>query len=134
MAWKDITGTTYTGWRIYEEVLTLSSATSINTSALINYKGNTVLSAVIKESSANLTVATTTHATERGSETVKVQISIDGTHWVDMQTGITPGVTAAKTGCGMMIDLRNIIAPYYRIVITCTSYTGDVKIQYAVKE
>ena len=134
MAWTDITGTTYTGWRIYEETLALSSATSINTSALINYKGNTVLSAAIKESSANLTVATTTHATERGSETVKVQISIDGTHWVDMQTGVTPGVTAAKTGCGMMIDLRNIIAPYYRIVITCTSYTGDVKIQYAVKE
>lgn len=134
MAWTNITGTNYTGWKTYEETLTLSSATSINTSALINYKGNTVLSAAIKESSANLTVATTTHATERGSETVKVQISIDGTHWVDMQTGITPGVTAAKTGCGMMIDLRNIIAPYYRIVITCTSYTGDVKIQYAVKE
>lgn len=134
MAWKNITGTNYTGWKTYEETLTLSSATSINTSALINYKGNTVLSAVIKESSANLTVATTTHETERGSETVKVQISIDGTHWVDMQTGVTPGVTAAKTGCGMMIDLRNIIAPYYRIVITCTSYTGDVTIQYAVKE
>ena len=134
MAWTNITETNYTGWKTYEETLTLSSATSITTSALINYKGNTVLSAAIKESSANLTVATTTHATERGSETVKVQISIDGTNWVDMQTGITPGVTAAKTGCGMMIDLRNIIAPYYRIVITCTSYTGDVKIQYAVKE
>ena len=125
MAWKDITGTNYTGWRIYEETLTLSSATSIITSALINYKGNTVLSAAIKESSANLTAAT---------NAVKVQISIDGTHWVDMQTGVTAGVTAAKTGCGMMIDLRNIIAPYYRIVITCTSYTGNVKIQYAVKE
>ena len=134
MAWTNITETNYTGWKTYEETLTLSSATSINTSALINYKGNTVLSAAIKESSANLTVATTTHATERGSETVKVQISIDGTNWVDMKTGVTPGVTAAKTGCGMMIDLRNIIAPYYRIVITCTSYTGDVKIQYAVKE
>ena len=125
MAWTDVTGTTYTGWRIYEETLTLSSATSINTSALINYKGNTVLSAAIIESSANLTVA---------ENAVKVQISIDGTHWVDMQTGVTPGVSEAKTGCGMMIDLKNIIAPYYRIVITCTSYTGDVKIQYAVKE
>ena len=126
MAWTDVTGTTYTGWRIYEETLTLSSATSINTSALINYKGNTVLSAAIKESSEELTVA---------ANAVKVQISINGTHWVDMQTGVTPGVTEAQTGyCGMMIDLRNIIAPYYRIVITCTSYTGDVKIQYAVKE
>ena len=125
MAWKDVTGTTYTGWKTYEETLTLSSATSINTSALINYKGNTVLSAAIKESSEKLTVA---------ANAVKVQISIDGTYWVDMQTGVTPGVTDAKTGCGMMIDLRNIIAPYYRIVITCTSYTGDVKIQYAVKE
>ena len=125
MAWKDVTGTNYTGWRIYEETLTLSSATSINTSALVNYKGNTVLSVAIKESSANLTVE---------ANAVKVQISIDGTSWVDMQTGVTTGVTAAKTGCGMMIDLKNIIAPYYRIVITCTSYTGDVKIQYAVKE
>ena len=125
MAWTDITGTNYTGWRIYEETLTLSSATSINTSALINYKGNTVLSAAIKESSANLTKA---------ENAVKVQISIDGTHWVDMKTGVTPGITAAKTGCGMMIDLRNIIAPYYRIVITCTSYTGNITIQYAVKE
>ena len=125
MAWTNITGTNYTGWKTYEETLTLSSATSINTSALINYKGNTVLSAAIKESSANLTVA---------ADAVKVQISIDGTHWVDMQTGVTPGVTDAKTGCGMRIDLRNIIAPYYRIVITCTSYTGNVKIQYAVKE
>lgn len=132
MAWTNITGTNYTGWRIYEETLTLSSATSINTSALINYKGNTVLSAAIKESSANLTVEATDAA--RGTSAVKVQISIDGTSWVDMQTGVAPGVTAAKTGCGMMIDLRNIIAPYYRIVITCTSYTGDVKIQYAVKE
>jgi len=132
MAWTNITGTNYTGWRIYEETLTLSSATSINTSALINYKGNTVLSAAIKESSANLTVDATDPV--RGIYAVKVQISIDGTYWVDMQTGVTPGVTAAKTGCGMMIDLRNIIAPYYRIVITCTSYTGDVKIQYAVKE
>ena len=125
MAWKDVTGTNYTGWRIYEETLTLSSATSINTSALVNYKGNTVLCAAIKESSADLTKA---------ANAVKVQISIDGTHWVDMQTGVTPGITAAQTGCGMMIDLRNIIAPYYRIVITCTSYTGDVKILYAVKE
>ena len=125
MAWTDVTGTTYTGWRIYEEGLTLSSATSINTSALVNYKGNTVLSAAIKNSSADLTVA---------ANAVKVQISIDGTRWVDMQTGVTTGLTAAQTGCGMMIDLRNIIAPYYRIVITCTSYTGNVKIQYAVKE
>ncbi|HPC25373.1 MAG TPA: hypothetical protein PLQ59_07680 [Fervidobacterium sp.] len=126
MAWTNITtGTNYTGWKTYEETLTLSSATSINTSALVNYKGNTVLSAAIKESSANLT---------KEANAVKVQISIDGTSWVDMKTGVTPGVTAAKTGCGMMIDLRNIIAPYYRIVITCTSYTGDVKIQYAVKE
>ena len=125
MAWSDVTGgATYTGWKTYEETLTLSSATSIITSALINYKGNTVLSAAIT-SSANLTVE---------ANAVKVQISIDGTHWVDMQTGVMPGVTAAKTGCGMMIDLKNIIAPYYRIVITCTSYTGDVKIQYAVKE
>jgi len=125
MAWKDVTGTTYTGWRIYEETLTLSSATSINTSALVNYKGNTVLSAAIKESSANLTVE---------ANAVKVQISIDGTRWVDMKTGVTPGIAAAQTGCGMMIDLRNIIAPYYRIVITCTSYTGNITIQYAVKE
>lgn len=125
MAWTNITGTNYTGWKTYEETLTLSSATSIVTSALINYKGNTVLSAAIKESSANLTVE---------ANAVKVQISINGTHWVDMQTGVTPGVTATTKGCGMMIDLRNIIAPYYRIVITCTSYTGDVKIQYAVKE
>jgi len=134
MAWTNITGTNYTGWKTYEEttgwktyeeVLSLTSATSIITSALVNYKGNTVLSAAIKESSENLTVA---------ANAVKVQISIDGTSWVDMKTGDTSGVTAAKTGCGMMIDLRNIIAPYYRIVITCTSYTGDVKIQYAVKE
>ena len=125
MAWTNITGTNYTGWKTDEETLTLSSATSINTSALVNYKGNTVLSVAMKESSANLTVA---------PDAVQVQISIDGTHWVDMQTVVTPGVTAAKTGCGMMIDLRNIIAPYYRIVITCTSYTGDVKIQYTVKE
>ena len=134
MAWTNITGTNYTGWKTYEEttgwktyeeVLSLTSATSIITSALVNYKGNTVLSAAIKESSENLTVA---------ANAVKVQISIDGTSWVDMKTGDTSGVTAAKTGCGMMIDLRNINAPYYRIVITCTSYTGDVKIQYAVKE
>jgi hypothetical protein len=128
MAWTNITtGTNYTGWnwKIYEETLTLSSATSIITSALVNYKGNTVLSAAIKSSSANLTVA---------ADAVKVQISIDGTSWVDMKTGDMPGVTAAKTGCGMMIDLRNIIAPYYRIVITCTSYTGNITIQYAVKE
>lgn len=125
MAWKNITGTNYTGWKTYEETLTLSSATSINTSALVNYKGNTVLSAAIKVSSKDLTVA---------ANAVKVQISIDGTSWVDMKTGVTSGVTAAKTGCGMMIDLSDIIAPYYRIVITCTSYTGDITIQYAVKE
>jgi len=125
MAWKDVTGTTYTGWKTYEETLTLSSATSINTSALVNYKGNTVLSAAIKSSSADLT---------KEANAVKVQISIDGTRWVDMQTGVTPGIAAAQTGCGMMIDLRNIIAPYYRIVITCTSYTGNITIQYAVKE
>ena len=128
MAWTNITtGTNYTGWnwKIYEETLTLSSATSIITSALVNYKGNTVLCAAIKSSSANLTVA---------ADAVKVQISIDGTSWADMKTGDTPGVTAAKTGCGMMIDLRNIIAPYYRIVITCSSYSGNITIQYAVKE
>lgn len=125
MAWKNITGTNYTGWKTYEETLTLSSATSINTSALVNYKGNTVLCAAIKVSSKDLTVA---------ANAVKVQISIDGTSWVDMKTGVTSGVTAAKTGCGMMIDLSDIIAPYYRIVITCTSYTGDITIQYAVKE
>ena len=125
MAWTNITGTNYTGWKTYEETLTLSSATSIITSALVNYKGNTVLSAAIKVSSKELTVAT---------DKVKVQISIDGTRWVDMQSGVTPGVTAAQTGCGMVFDLRNIIAPYYRIVIACTSYTGDVTIQYAVKE
>ncbi len=129
MAWSDVTGaTTYTGWKTYEEKLdfTGTSSQTIYTSALDNFYGNVILSAAIRDCSVKLTVA---------ANAVKVQISIDGTHWVDMQTGVTPGVTEADTGCGMMIDLRNIIAPFYRIAITLTpTATGNAVIRYAVKE
>ncbi|HPC25455.1 MAG TPA: hypothetical protein PLQ59_08095 [Fervidobacterium sp.] len=138
MAWSDVTGTQYTrwktyeekytGWKTYEETLdfTGESAQTIYSSALASFQGNVVLPAAITSTTENITVT---------ADTIKLQISVDGTHWSDMVTGTNPAISAATTGCGISLDVRNIKAPFYRIAITLTpAATGDAVIQYAVKE
>ena len=128
MAWSDVTGTNYTGWKTYEETLafTGTSSQTIYTSALDNFYGNVILPAAIVSSDQNITVT---------ANTIKLQISVDGTHWTDMVTGTNPAISAATTGCGISLDVRNIKAPFYRIAITLTpAAAGNAVIQYAVKE
>ena len=129
MAWSDVTGaTTYTGWKTYEETLafTGTSAQTIYSSALASFQGNVVLPAAIVRPTQNITVA---------ANTIKLQISLDGTNWSDMVTGKNPAISEAKTGCGISLDVRNIKAPFYRIAITLTpAATGNAVIRYAVKE
>jgi len=128
MAWSDVTGTNYTGWKTYEETLafTGTSPQTIYTSALDNFYGNVILPVAIVSSDQNITVT---------ANTIKLQISVDGTNWSDMVTGTNPAISAAKTGCGISLDVRNIKAPFYRIAITLTpAATGNVVIRYAVKE
>ncbi|HOK33644.1 MAG TPA: hypothetical protein PLM28_03375 [Fervidobacterium sp.] len=128
MAWSDVTGTNYTGWKTYEETLafTGTSSQTIYTSALDNFYGNVILPAAIVSSDQNITVT---------ANTIKLQISVDGTHWTDMVTGTNPAISAATTGCGISLDVRNIKAPFYRIAITLTpAATGNAVVQYAVKE
>jgi len=128
MAWSDVTGTNYTGWKTYEETLafTGNSSQTIYTSALDNFYGNVILPAAIVSSTKNITVT---------ADTIKLQISVDGTHWTDMVTGTNPAISAATTGCGISLDVRNIKAPFYRIAITLTpAATGNAVVQYAVKE
>ena len=128
MAWSDITGTNYTGWKTYKETLafTGTDAQTIYSSALDNFYGNAILPAAIVSSDQNITVA---------ADTMKLQISVDGTHWTDMVTGTNPAISAAKTGCGISLDVKNIKAPFYRIAITLTpAATGNAVVQYAVKE
>lgn len=129
MAWSDVTGAaTYTGWKTYEETLafTGSSAQTIYSSALASFQGNAILPAAIISSTQNITVT---------ENTIKLQISVDGTHWSDMVTGKNPAISAAKTGCGISLDVKNIKAPFYRIAITLTpAATGNAVVRYAVKE
>jgi len=128
MAWKNITGTNYTGWKTYEETLdfTGTDAQTIYSSALDNFYGNVILPAAIVSSDQNITVT---------ADTIKLQISVDGTHWSDMVTGTNPAISAAKTGCGISLDVKNIKAPFYRIAITLTpAATGSAVVRYAVKE
>jgi len=129
MAWSDVTGgATYTGWKTYEETLafTGTDAQTIYSSALDNFYGNVILPAAIASSDQDITVT---------ANTINLQISVDGTHWSDMVTGTNPAISAAKTGCGISLDVRNIKAPFYRIAITLTpAATGNAVIQYAVKE
>ena len=128
MAWKNITGTNYTGWKTYEETLdfTGTDAQTIYSSALDNFYGNVILPAAIVSSDQNITVT---------ADTIKLQISVDGTQWSDMVTGTNPAISAAKTGCGISLDVKNIKAPFYRIAITLTpAATGQAVVQYAVKE
>ena len=129
MAWSDVTGgATYTGWKTYEETLafTGTDAQTIYSSALDNFYGNVILPAAIASSDQDITVT---------ANTIKLQISVDGTHWSDMVTGTNPAISAAKTGCGISLDVRNIKAPFYRIAITLTpAATGNAVIRYAVKE
>jgi len=128
MAWSDVTGTNYTGWKTYEETLafTGTDAQTIYTSALDNFYGNVILPVAIVSSDQNIAVT---------ADTIKLQISVDGTHWSDMVTGTNPAISAAKTGCGISLDVKNIKAPFYRIAITLTpAATGNVVIRYAVKE
>lgn len=138
MAWSEVTGTQdtrwkayeekYTGWKTYEETLdfTGTDAQTIYSSALASFQGNVVLPAAITETSQNITVT---------ANTIKLQISVDGTHWSDMVTGTNPAISDAKTGCGISLDVRNIKAPFYRIAITLTpAATGTAEIRYAVKE
>ena len=129
MAWSDKTGAaTYTGWKTYEETLafTGTSAQTIYSSALASFQGNVVLPAAIISSTKNITVT---------ENTIKLQISVDGTNWSDMVTGKNPAISDAKTGCGISLDVRNIKAPFYRIAITLTpAATGNAVIRYAVKE
>ena len=128
MAWSDVTGTNYTGWKTYEETLafTGTSSQTIYTSALDNFYGNVILPAAIVSSTKNITVT---------ADTIKLQISVDGTHWSDMVTGTNPAISAATTGCGISLDVRNIKAPFYRIAITLTpAAAGNAVIRYAVKE
>jgi hypothetical protein len=128
MALSDLTGATYTGWKTYEETLefTGTSEQTIYSSALASFQGNVVLPAAIIRPTQNITVA---------ENTIKLQISVDGTNWSDMVTGKNPAISEAKTGCGISLDVRNIKAPFYRIAITLTpAATGNAVIQYAVKE
>jgi len=138
MAWSEVTGTQdtrwkayeekYTGWKTYEETLdfTGTDAQTIYSSALASFQGNVVLPAAIISSTKNITVT---------ADTIKLQISVDGTHWSDMVTGTNPAISAATTGCGISLDVRNIKAPFYRIAITLTpAATGNAVIRYAVKE
>ena len=128
MALSDSTGATYTGWKTYEETLefTGTSEQTIYSSALASFQGNVVLPAAIIRPTQNITVA---------ENTIKLQISVDGTNWSDMVTGKNPAISEAKTGCGISLDVRNIKAPFYRIAITLTpAATGNAVIQYAVKE
>lgn len=129
MAWSDVTGAaTYTGWKTYEETLafTGTSAQTIYSSALASFQGNAILPAAIISSTKNITVT---------ADTIKLQISVDGTHWSDMVTGTNPAISAATTGCGISLDVRNIKAPFYRIAITLTpAATGNAVVRYAVKE
>ena len=128
MAWSDVTEATYNGWKTYEETLefTGTSEQTIYSSALASFQGNVVLPAAIISSTQNITVT---------ENTIKLQISIDGTNWLDMVTGTNPAISAAKTGCGISLDVRNIKAPFYRIAITLTpAATGNAVIRYAVKE
>jgi len=129
MAWSDVTGgATYTGWKTYEETLafTGTDAQTIYSSALDNFYGNVILPAAIASSDQDITVT---------ANTINLQISVDGTHWSDMVTGTNPAISAAKTGCGISLDVKNIKAPFYRIAITLTPVaTGNAVIQYAVKE
>lgn len=128
MALSDLTGATYTGWKTYEETLefTGTSEQTIYSSALASFQGNVVLPAAIIRPTQNITVA---------ENTIKLQISVDGTNWSDMVTGKNPAISEAKTGCGISLDVRNIKAPFYRIAITLTpAATGNAVIRYAVKE
>ena len=128
MAWSDVTEATYTGWKTYEETLefTGTSEQTIYSSALASFQGNVVLPAAIIRPTQNITVA---------ANTIKLQISVDGTNWSDMVTGKNPAISEAKTGCGISLDVTNIKAPFYRIAITLTpAATGNAVIQYAVKE
>ena len=129
MAWSDVTGAaTYTGWKTYEETLefTGTSEQTIYSSALASFQGNVVLPAAIIRPTQNITVT---------ENTIKLQISVDGTNWSDMVTGKNPAISEAKTGCGISLDVRNIKAPFYRIAITLTpAATGNAVIRYAVKE
>ena len=104
MAWSDVTGTNYTDWKTYEETLafTGSSSQTIYTSALDNFHGNVILPAAIVSSTKNITVT---------ANTIKLQISVDGTNWSDMVTGTNPAISGTKTGCGISLDVRNIKAP-----------------------
>ena len=128
MAWSDVTGAAYTGWKTYEETLafTGTEAQTIYSSALASFQGNIILPAAIVSSDKNITVT---------ADTIKLQISVDGTNWSDMVTGKNPAISAAKTGCGISLDVRNIKAPFYRIAITLTpAATGNAVVRYAVKE
>ncbi len=128
MALSDLTGATYTGWKTNEETLefTGTSEQTIYSSALASFQGNVVLPAAIIRPTQNITVA---------ENTIKLQISVDGTNWSDMVTGKNPAISEAKTGCGISLDVRNIKAPFYRIAITLTpAATGNAVIRYAVKE
>ncbi len=128
MALSDLTGATYTGWKTYEETLefTGTSEQTIYSSALASFQGDVVLPAAIIRPTQNITVA---------ENTIKLQISVDGTHWSDMVTGTNPAISAATTGCGISLDVINIKAPFYRIAITLTpAATGNAVIRYAVKE
>ena len=128
MAWSDVTEATYNGWKTYEETLefTGTSEQTIYSSALASFQGNVVLPAAIISSTKNITVT---------ENTIKLQISVDGTNWSDMVTGKNPAISAATTGCGISLDVRNIKAPFYRIAITLTpAATGNAVIRYAVKE
>lgn len=114
--------TTYNGWRTFSSVSTGDSSASLFTEALKGFTGGAVLAGTITGST---TVAIT-------GNKIYLDISMDGTNWGEVASGTTTNPSSSTTG--WTIDASLINAPYFRLRLTVSTYSGTVTFGYCVKK
>ena len=123
MSWIKTTG--YAGFDIFSDTVTgFSNAATVYSDALSEFPGDVKIVGTV-DPSANVTAST---------NEVFLQISLDGTNWVNAVTGtLAAAFSAAHVETAFTIDATGVVAPYYRFMLYCDSgaLTGYVVWKWA---
>lgn len=116
--------TRYDNFETYGITLTGDSSTEFYTTALKGFSGDAMLVGTI----------TSDGACTIGDNAVVLQISMDGTNWGTVKAGAWAAWSGVTGTQAFTIDATGITAPYYRIYITASEYSGALSIEYCVKK